>query len=290
MKKLVLFLLLFVNIVVQAQSFSGSVLQIASPSKIDGTAGSGSGANNDVNALYLNPAGLGQIVDTEILLFYKNYYKDLSLISGGAVYPVPDIGVFGFKASYFGMPADGDVIFNEICVGLSASRNLIDNLNIGLNANYLYSRLSEYKAGTMSFDLGLSYKLDIPKTLYRNILGVGVVVKNLGPGLKYNAMREPLNVETVLGLFYQFATKYSFFYDAQLLKEGIYSHLGFEYNVNKNMQLRTGWNNTESNYKMFFGFSLNFAIEDYNLGVDYTLNPLNNLGELSHNISVSIKI
>jgi len=290
MKKLILFLLLFVNIGVQAQSFSGSVLQIASSSKIDGVAGAGAGANNDVNALYLNPAGLGQIADTEILLFYKNYYSDLSLISGGAVYPVPNIGVLGLKASYFGMPADGDVTFNEMCVGLSVSRNLIDNLNIGLNANYLYSRLSEYKAGTFSFDFGLSYKLDITKTLYRNVLGVGIVVKNMSSGLKYNEQREPLNVETVLGFFYQFATKYSFFYDVQLLKEGIYSHLGLEYNVNKYMQLRTGWNNTESNYKMFFGFSLNFAIQDYNLGVDYTLNPLNNLGELSHNISVSIKI
>lgn len=290
MRKLVLFLLLFVTIWVQAQSYSGLVLQVASPSKIDGVAGAGAGANEDVSALYLNPAGLGQIADTEILLFYKNYFEDLSLISGGAVYPVPDIGVFGLKVSYFGMPTDGNVVFNEMSVGLSASRNLIDNLNIGLNANYLYSRLSEYKAGTFSFDFGLSYKLDIPKTLYRNVLGFGIVVKNVSSGLKYNEQREPLNFETVLGLFYQFATKYSFFYDAQLVNKEIFSHLGFEFNVNKYMQLRTGWNNTELNSKMFFGFSLNFAIQDYDLGVDYTLNPLNNLGELSHNISVSIKI
>jgi len=208
----------------------------------------GAAIEGAVDFIHYNPAALSGLDRFEISFAYMLGFGDLSFCN--LIYNFPtEIGPFAVSLSYFDagsaelnfedgsmkiIKAQADLVFT-----VSYSREFFKNIPLGLSAKIISSSLAEYPA-TQAFAIDAA---GIYRTPVQG-LRVGFCLKNLGGGLKYLSVSEPLPATIRIGASYEiFEQGLLVSFDLKwLLNEGKFvSGIGAEYNFTENLLFRAGY-------------------------------------------------
>jgi len=158
---------------------------------------SGGGAvagGNGMNASYWNPAGLARNSKFNAAFSYRSYIADTQLNNFGVSMPISNLGIFGLSIRSLSF---GDIpittIANEdgtgetfspsfFIAGLTYAKKMSDRINVGFNMNYISETIDLVSSTGISYDFGVQYD----NFLEINNLNIGVSMKNLGSGMRYD--------------------------------------------------------------------------------------------------------
>lgn len=151
LKRILLFCLLFGNVILAAQNGTSSVAGARGLAM-----GDASVAFQDINSAFSNQAGLSGLKNTEATVFAEQRFQiqEIRSLAAAVAYPTAS-GVFSLNLGYFGFDD-----FNEQRIGLAYSRKLLAKLALGAQINYLNFSIPEYgNKGLMSFEIGLQSEI-----------------------------------------------------------------------------------------------------------------------------------
>ncbi len=112
----------------------------------------------DINAAYVNQAGLAFLEELSFGVYGERRFlaEGLNSFLFAAAYPNEKIGTFGLTVNYFGYNN-----YNEQKIGLAYARKLAQNISLGVQLDYLGTRIPQYgAASTFTFEIGLLAKLN----------------------------------------------------------------------------------------------------------------------------------
>lgn len=175
---------------------TGGASQLQIPVGVRGIALGEQGVSTSmgIEALYWNPAGISRMSNsTEVAFSHMNYIADIGVEYGAVASYVEGIGVFAINIKSLSIgdipvtttlePDGNGTTYSPqfLTAGLSYSRQLSDRISVGLTANYITEAMGNANANGLAFDIGV---------LYDNLadlsgLSFGIVIKNLGPQMKY---------------------------------------------------------------------------------------------------------
>jgi hypothetical protein len=157
-----------------------------------------SGANisgiQGLNAIYYNPAGFGASEGTEAMFTYMNYIADIGMTYAALGVHLGDIGAIAFSirtldfgdipvttvAKPYGTGSTFSPTF--VVAGITYSNSLTDRIRVGLNVNFVSEQIIRTNATGVSFDAGVQYS----GLAGLDGLSMGVVLRNLGPKMKFS--------------------------------------------------------------------------------------------------------
>lgn len=112
----------------------------------------------DVNSIYSNQAGLAFLENLSFSVYGERRFlgaDGLNSFLVGVAYPHKEIGTFGLTLHHFGYGR-----YNEQKIGLAYARKLTKRFSIGVQFDYLGTRIAEYgSANSFTFELGLLAKV-----------------------------------------------------------------------------------------------------------------------------------
>ena len=292
---------------------------------------------DDPAAAYLNPSLLSSKMNGNVYFAHQYYFADIS--SGHFSYSclLSKLNLnsqFGIQYVQHGDLIQTDIYGNSIGsfkakennFYIAVSRTLLDRLTIGINLQYIYSKLDIYSSNGLALNTGINY--NNPEKQFN----ISMVFKNAGFQLsKYNHQSEDLPFEIQLGiakklkhlpLIYhitlQHLEKWDVSYDdPSISNDGVlfgeapknnkfedalnnllrHVVFGAELNFGKkeNFSLRFGYNPLRSHdlsladYRSFSGISAGFGIKIYKFKFDYSYAKYHLAGGTSQ-ISLSANI
>ncbi len=206
-----------------------------------------SATSNQASLAQLKTGGFGVYGERRFLLEELNGYA--------AVVAVPTTsGVFGFEGNYFGSPP-----FNENELGILYARKISKLIDIGAKFNYYAVRIAGYgSASAVNFEAGAIFH-------FTDKLHIGIHVYNpAGSRLGKTGMEKLASVYRS-GVGYEASEMV--FISAEIVKqEGrqIVVNAGLQYNLQKNIFIRTGISTLTDNSYVSVGLQLSFARIDVN--------------------------
>lgn len=264
-----------------------------------------------IEALFWNPAGVSHMQNNADVIFsHMSYIADIGVDYGAIAANFEGFGVVSFSIKALSV---GDILITTtanpdgtgetfsptfIVAGLSYSRQLTESISVGLTTNFISESMADVSASGVAFDVGVMYNnlADI------NGLSLGVVVKNLGPEMKYSGgglynegqiggVNRPPTFYTVeaaafeLPSNFQLGLGYSPVLDEtnSLQFSGIYQNnnfsgdeykLGGEYGYNDLFFVRAGYQlapqvSDDYLYGFTAGVGIDYAVEGFGFKVDY---------------------
>lgn len=250
------------------------------------------GVADDVNSIYYNPAGLVQIEDNKGALYYQKAYDDMHYGSCVYAHALDDQDGFGACINLFHLGnmdffhEDGNIenveIGNSLLFGVTyAHLFLKDRLSIGTKAKLISSKLGEYSAKTVAFDLGFLYHpfsiLNAKNGGYR----IGLSIQNIGPGLKYLDEKDPLPLTARVGIAYLlFKNRYQLLVSSDVINvfenSSISINSGTELLIARVLALRIGYQHYFDNIEGVFTSGLGLYVYPYQFdyGIKITSNEL----------------
>lgn len=243
---------------------------------------------DEANAIYWNPAGLGQLKNKEFTASYLSYVESIHYGFLGFVYP-RRTGACGIGINYLttniervkeldaslGQPLyekDGTYTAGAFVLFLSYARRIFNNLSLGLNLKVINEKLDDSSANAFALDLGGLWKL--------SGLRMGFSVQNIGTKLKDDTL--PMNLR--LGGAYSLlkdklltalALNYS-------LDKDFRAGVGLEYLLKEVLPLRIGYEYGNDLAGLSCGLGFKFKVYK----IDYTVAPYADFG-LTHRVSFS---
>ncbi len=266
-----------------------------------------------IESLFWNPAGVARSDNSANLIFsHMSYIADIGVEYGAVSGKFGDLGTFALSVKSLSV-GDIPVTTTEnpdgtgqnyspqfFTAGLTYSRMLSDRISVGLTTNIISERISDVSASGVAFNVGV---------IYDNLadfqgLSLGVVVKNIGPQMKYdgpalyqvgdvagqNRPPQYLKIDTApfelpasieIGLGYRSTVSEN----ADLLFSGAFQsnnfsqdeyRLGAEAAINKMFFIRGGASfapDTPDDEEYIYGFTVGGGIQydlgDANIAVDY---------------------
>lgn len=224
-----------------------------------------------IEAIFYNPAGLGITKNSAEAMFSKMaYIGDIGVSYAAVSATFEGLGALAFsvKSIDFGeipittveAPEGTGSTFspNFVTVGITYSNSLTDRIRVGVNANVISERIIRSSATGISFDAGVQYN----GLAGFDGLKLGVVLKNLGPQMKYDGpdlLRRAQDINSQRGNQYYKIDAASFELPSQL-ELGI----GFE---RKFAEM----------YKFLISTSFqnnNFANDEYKLGGEFSFRDI----------------
>ncbi len=203
----------------------------------------------DVYSLFSNQAGLAYLEEVYVVAFGERRFgtSGINGAAAGIAYPIAN-GTFGLQLQYFGID-----LYNEQRVGLAYARKLMDNLSLGIQFDYLNTKITDYgNKGLLTFEIGM----------------LAQVSKQLSLGLHlYSPMRVEIidgeNLPTLLklGMGYQASKKVLVTIEAEkdidfdLIIKG-----GVEYYLHPAVAIRIGAANNPTLVSFGTGFRLKDGI------------------------------
>ncbi len=192
---------------------------------------------NDANAVYWNPAGLMQLGGTHFTAQYDLFIETVQYSYFAIGTKLGNDAAFGASAKVLGTGTDpatdgggniipGSVGENYFDVDLAGAYRLSYYFDIGLVAKYISKSLASVSnASDIAFDFGLMYRSPVPH------LTAGLDVQNLGPGMKFDQVSDPLPLNFKVGLAYRlFDDNFTLAYDMNFPNDNaIMVNLGGEY-------------------------------------------------------------
>ena len=229
---------------------------------------------NDFWSVHNNQAGLAYFDHIAVGFYYENRFmvKELGLRAGAFILPTKS-GVFGLNYNYFGYTK-----YNEQKIGLAYSRAFGDRFSVGLQLDYLTTRIAEDygSKNTFTFELGIRTKLSENFVIAVHVYNpIGVKIEN-----EYN---EKIPTIFKLGLSYQLSDKLLLALETE--KDLIYKPLlraGVEYKIVEQAIVRMGYSTLPSTtgsqnfsisslYAFGFGLNLKKLVIDFSSTVHQTL-------------------
>jgi opacity protein-like surface antigen len=157
-----------------------------------------------LDALYFNPANLARAEhNTNLFLSNMTHIADISVQYGAISTKVDGFGSIAFDIKSLNI---GDIEETTVeapdgtgstfspqlmTIGLTYSNSISDRISVGLTANYISEKIALVSASGIAFNIGLSYS----NLANINGLDFGIVIRNLGPSMKYDG--SGLNVKAV---------------------------------------------------------------------------------------------
>jgi len=174
---------------------AGVQVQVPVGGRTFGMSGADIANTSSVDAIYWNPAGLGNIEasgagffsSSKIIADINVNYFSVALSAG----KIGNIGI-SLKSFDFGdipittvedMDGDGGATYSPTfsTIGLSYARHLSDKINVGITGKVIYESIPRAEATSLAFDVGIQYQnlMDIEN------LAIGLVVQNVGQNMEY---------------------------------------------------------------------------------------------------------
>lgn len=256
------------------------------------------GAADDVDALYWNPAGLNYVkrlqetfghniwldgTNAEHAAFALRRSPSYVIGAGVGSFSTGDIER-GNKYGY----TEGFYSASDLALLFSYARRLNPRLAVGGNFKIIRERIESAAAQAFALDAGAVYELS-PK------LRLGATLRNLGTGLTLEKAPAPLPMSLRAGAALQFSKNLLLTSDISLpFDDALSLHFGGEYLYPSpvkgvRLALRAGFKTAAMSYLgATSAISLGFGAEAGAAGLDYALSPYGDLG-LTHRLSLKIK-
>ena len=183
MKKTILILLLFINLVTRAQAvrkYSNEFMNIGVDAAALGMSNAVTAFSGDVNSGYWNPAGLLKIEDSEVSLMHASYFANIAKYDYAAyAKKIDDKSAWGVSLIRFGVDdilnttqlidSQGNIDYNRISLFSTADYGftfsyarrptLIEGLQYGVNAKVIRRVIGKFASSWgFGFDFGLQYE------------------------------------------------------------------------------------------------------------------------------------
>jgi hypothetical protein len=157
--------------------------------------GAGLATSTGVEAMYWNPAGLArQENGTDLMFSHMTYLADINVEYAGVSTRVGSLGHLGLSLKSLvvgsipvttedapdGTGETASPTF--VVVGGTFSRQVSEKIFVGITTNIIYESMDRVSASGVAFSAGVQY-LGLGGI---EGLSLGVAVKNVGPGLKYD--------------------------------------------------------------------------------------------------------
>ena len=234
-------------------------------------AGSTLAAASGIDALFWNPAGSAHVLrDVTLYASHMSYFADIGVDCGAVSVNIESFGVVSLDIKVLSI---GDIPVTTaqypdgtgntfrpqfFTMGLTYARQLTDRISVGFTGTLITERMAEVSASGVAFNGGLIYSDlgGLPG------LAFGVVVKNIGPQMKFNG--PGLNVQAVAGGLDRGTMLYGI--DAAGFELPSTFELGFAYRTNiiedNKVTIASSFENN------------NFADDEYKFGLEYGFRDL----------------
>jgi len=145
---------------------------------------------DDITAMYWNPAGMAQLVQSEVLFSHTRWIADVSFNYAAFVTSLGNMGTIGFNATFLSMddmerttelyPEGTGETFSagDYAFGVCYARNLTDRFAIGFNAKYIYQKIYHCTATGVAFDVGTVFTTQLEG------LKIGMSISNFGTKMR----------------------------------------------------------------------------------------------------------
>lgn len=266
--------------------------------------GAVTGMSTDATALFWNPAGIAQNHKNAAHFSHIPWMTYFNITAMAYTLNLPNRGTLGIHAMAFGMdkmeitteiePNGTGQYFDsqDLVIGLSYARRLMDRFSFGLTIKYIYQRIWNETAAGIAFDIGTHYSIDFRNT------AVAMSMRNFGPDIHMDGpdliilndgnsqfpnrilQAGKLTDPYPLPLNFQFGIAtdlfHSGFLKSRLAIDALHLNdnnerliLGLETMIAQRFALRGGYqiNNTEERGSV--GFGLHQRIDDIVLKIDY---------------------
>lgn len=260
---------------------------------------------NGINSIYYNAASINSIKKVELTFENISFLNDMNfkfLACGSRLLDIPfglSVGLYSMSdISIYGPEENLDRVIS--CYDLFASMSTGYNFNeflTGINIKYIHRSIDEYTASGIAVDLGVIRRFSLAYPAFfkndnKDNLGLGLAVKNLSPGLKFNNEREDPPLDIVVGVNSKFIknsvlTLAVFLDTGKILNDDLYIKSGLEIGITELVYLRIGksflYNDTITT-----GLALHFPLgEKTQSQFNYSIISIPDLG-LSHVVGGTI--
>ncbi|MDA3792312.1 MAG: UPF0164 family protein [Elusimicrobia bacterium] len=271
---------------------SGQILNIEDSAKVAALGGAYAGLSNDLNAVSYNPAGLAQIYGTEFQFTHVLYYLDTTINAFTYGQSLGKAG-FGFKWKLLSAADtardssgaeldDFDIRMAQYSIGFGipvAERHRLGAVMNILSEKFAVKGINNYTKdqtdGGVGFDIGWHY------TGFRGS-SYGIVIRNMGSGLKVADEEAPLPYQYVLAGAHKMS-KFNFSWEAYTGAETSFAwKCGLEAELSDYFRARAGLSVVTKT-----DFTLGFGIPYDNWDMDYAFFPHQDMG-LVHRVSLGV--
>lgn len=238
------------------------------------------GVADDPSAIYWNPAGITQLSRIELLGMHNFWLLDMSYQYLAVVVPTR-LGSFGAALAY---SSSGNIPkyenFQKLgeytaydVAGTIAYAKKLGFLSLGLGFKIIQQKIEEESATGFAGDIGVLYEF--------NNFKIGIAVQNIGPGIKFIEVSDPLPLNYTAGSAFKWG---SLLLTADIKKsrdDDFRLNGGAEFLIMNTLALRAGSNTANS-------FTAGAGVTYQKISVDYGLVPYKDI-DTSHRISIRIR-
>ncbi|MFH2055957.1 MAG: PorV/PorQ family protein [bacterium] len=286
------FLLIPSQWLVAAMNTGAAFLKIDTGARPTAMGGAYTALADDVNALYYNPGGLGNLRQRELGATHTQWLMNTTFDFFGYAHPLQN-GTLGLGVTRLGIGQQEGRDANRqaaqsyeasdtaYTIGYSRRMDVLPTgrISLGGNFKYLQSRIGEYSASAVAFDAGALHTLDSMP------LSLGFSVLNIGKGMTYLDQTDPLPLTFSLGAAYRFAEVFQVTTD---IRHEAYDHrtslgIGTEYALMPRFSIRAGYTSFAASglgdaAGALGGLGGGFGLKLGRYRADYTFTPFGALG------------
>lgn len=295
----IIFVFLYQNSL-QAEEPGFEFLRIATGARSASMAGAYIAEENDIDAVFYNPASSATLTKRSYTATYVDYLMDFTMGAFAYGQSVENIGSFALGITYMGYgdfegrdefaQKTEDFSASDYAIWLNHSRYITSHLLVGISGKYIQSKIADYKASAQAIDVGAIYLIPAQG------LRVGATVNNLGTQSKsFINHKEKLPLAVKGGISKKLA-HLPVSVNAELQhftgNTGLQFAIGGEAILGHGFRGRLGYSSVGRDQNLgldgdsFTGFSLGLGVEFSWGRFDYSLNSMGGIGS-QNRLSVS---
>ena len=279
-----------------------SFLKFGMGARAVGMGGAFVAQSGEITSAWWNPAGLSGIQGIHFSFTHNQWLQDITTEYFAAARNLKGQGnVLGLSMSLSKIPdieKRGEVPSSEpialfdahdVVFGLSYATGIIERVDLGITAKWLYEKIDIHSASGFGFDLGGIYSP-------LEDLRFGLAVLNLGQRMKFEAERFSLPTLYKVGGMYLVEKKSlhsDFMFGLDLVKprdDELKIHLGTEVSLYQALKTRLGYQGGYDEKALSFGLGTSFRKHGIEYSLDYAYLPhKSDLGNV-HSVSLNIEI
>ncbi len=269
-------------------------LKIGVDARSLGMAGAATGMTGNVLSLYWNPAIPGFIPHAELGFMHHRYVQDMSHDYAVFMRQISPDWTLAISFSYFNAgtmdkterTGPGEFVNNgtfsasDFSPIITSAYQVRQNLSLGMSIKPIFEAIDTYHGQTLALDFGTLYAA--------NGFGLGMAVRNVGPGLSLIESSFDLPLVYSIGGSYQFQRFALLAAEVEKPVDNAYlTKVGIELTPLKLLSLRGGYVFGPLNHELSgsAGLAAGIGVRVSNFSVDYAFNPMGVLGN-SHRISL----